>query len=662
MKAILIIEDEARPVDQLKEVIKAIDSKILIKRFSSLQEFSLWFEKAYIKPELASAPGKEEDPLVKEANRDSARIEEFALIIISHHLLAPSQYRLIDKISRYFKSKNLIGDRERIGTLFTAHETQELDLTEFARPEYDNIIFKPIDREVTKEKLLWGLSPEDASQGEGLHKEKPHDEVEMLKEIIVDRVTTLGIASVSEKEVPVGALGRYYCMTASEVLQKGFYARCYGCIPHPERPGSYRALFNFFGFSNQGAAAHRRGLNKHPKMQSSTFRAPGSNETLSVIVLDQEITTREYLENELPHQFTNVKICSYSNLVDFLLDLDPNQAATEAYADVENPETFFKPISFEYDKTGQTLLDVDYDRNEKTPLGFEPAELRRIKTLFLTQLSAEQKEGFLSYWKTDKNEIFTFKYKVDTDSRFFSIISSQLLRGDRDSTRRIVIRYALPEEIKAAQKTRGKLHPNVVALFINHKFASKRGSDIWEQIITQLQDQKLLMEGHNRPKLFVISRKTLDPHVSSKELFYFDDIFFSPFDVPYLHAKLKHLIPDLKLHGRSAGFTFVDHEMQAFSSSVARVQSISEVGLAVRYPRALELNSYRYFVIRFPEVEEQPRLLAKNVLLEESKKDDEGFLHHFVFFGLRESYNFMLRNWLMEQYTLNKQEEEKAQS
>ena len=87
------------------------------------------------------------------------------------------------------------------------------------------------------------------------------------------------------------------------------------------------------------------------------------------------------------------------------------------------------------------------------------------------------------------------------------------------------------------------------------------------------------------------------------------------------------------------------------------IRNFSEISLSVDYPRALEKNSFREFVIYIQQDRVYEELLAKQVGWEEN--DQNGMMiNHFTIFGHGDKTNQKIRQWLNEQYAMSIQDSE----
>lgn len=176
----------------------------------------------------------------------------------------------------------------------------------------------------------------------------------------------------------------------------------------------------------------------------------------------------------------------------------------------------------------------------------------------------------------------------------------------------------------------------------------------WEQITQLLKEraEKHGQEYKGAPSIYLISRKNL-PAPAIRELTgWVNEIFFTPLDKPYFTKKL--MVSKIPLVNKNpVNIASVKDESLINVANSVEITQISEAGLIMKYYREISIGSFRDFMLPRSEEGEAPEIPA-TVNFTEEQKTGEGFLNHFVFFGMKDHYLKYIRLWLLDAYIKGK--------
>lgn len=636
MENTIILDRSEDDTEALKKVVRELHSNMQFITFRSLESFASWFES-----------------LTKSPPEDNFQV---LMMISSRQLLGARHSSLLQKISGFMKQKGyLIEGADRLPLLVTAFSaSDDFDRSHYKVPFIDNVIFKPFDAAVCKGKLNWALKKHDAMGSEELAKQKPVSPLEMLKDVQVQRITELGFRSESTRPIEAGKLARYYIPTLKPLGDDyGVYAASTSIEALQDSP-IYACSFSFFGLDQDKAKNIRDLISKSQDSEDLMFDEIKPSETLGVIAVADEKDLKQRIESSITASFKNAKAQGFLNFFEFYSELEPVEAAkawTESFKGTP-------PLILEYSYPDGGYLRAYHEKDKENMiesyLGLNTENLSRFKTLCLSSLeSAELRKKVSEFWTADKKEPLAIRMVQDGDIFFLTIAQSQIVDSEKDRSKviRIVIRTATDEEVAAMAAEASRIPQNTQLLILGESIFRRRELAFWNELKQKLNP--------NLPPellpLIVIGKTKLVLYDQAMELEGVADYLVDPFDQAYLKKKIKYLIPEIQLNNEKAARACANGEETIKVGTQVEVRNFSEVSLSIEYHRPLTPGSFREFVIYIQEEGAYEELTAKVV---ESEKDGDVFLNHFTIFGHDDVTNQKIRQWLNEQYQLDKQDSE----
>ncbi|KYG61054.1 hypothetical protein AZI85_08830 [Bdellovibrio bacteriovorus] len=194
-------------------------------------------------------------------------------------------------------------------------------------------------------------------------------------------------------------------------------------------------------------------------------------------------------------------------------------------------------------------------------------------------------------------------------------------------------------------------------VFANYEIFDIEKKKRWEQIQQYLTDRaaKHGVQLQNFPDLYLVSKRKLSFEVMKDLSEWVKEIYFTPLDKSYILKKTLCLNPHL-LNKEATTLGSVKDSGALKVANPVQITQISEAGLVLKYYRAISIGAFREFILWRPEELDTPEIIG-TVNFNEPNKSGEGYLNHFVFFGMKDYYLKHLRKWLLEAYIKTKDKE-----
>ena len=190
-------------------------------------------------------------------------------------------------------------------------------------------------------------------------------------------------------------------------------------------------------------------------------------------------------------------------------------------------------------------------------------------------------------------------------------------------------------------------------VFANYALFEIEKEKRWAQICDYLKDRAKLhgKDLNDLPELLLHSRRKLPPNEIRKLSTWARDVFFTPLEKSYI---VKKLISDFGFANKSpAALASIEEPTPLKVANPVDIIQISEAGLVMKYYRAISTGAFREFILWRPEEDATPEIIG-TVNFHEENKTDEGYLNHFVFFGMKDHYLKHIRLWLLDAYIKSK--------
>lgn len=308
MKYILVLEDESGFKKDLLDILKSIDPQLAVRFFDSLADFHDWMKVAMIKGPLALAEG---DVV---ANED----DELRMIISKNEMLGTHNMDLIKKTLEFLIRKKFCIPEMPTSFVLTAFDSPDFNVLDAENSTVDNVLFKPFDKLIVKQHLEFALSGHQPLDGSTLSAIEVKDSVEMLKRGQYESLSEIGFTSVSNIQMNIGGLTKYYADIFQAEARKSLYAYCISSVQ--KGPEEFANEFHFFAAENPQISRIRGHINQSSQVQTAPiFKKAG--QPMNVLVLSDNAAQVQDLKTLLQDKFARITVFAYPSVEKLHIEL-----------------------------------------------------------------------------------------------------------------------------------------------------------------------------------------------------------------------------------------------------------------------------------------------------------------------------------------------------
>jgi hypothetical protein len=669
MKFVYILEKDPRFINEIIEAVVKIDSQLQVRIFQELEKFAEWIQvlakegaKAIAKGGQAPAEIHGVKATSKQAGGESgesppaagAASDQLAILISDNGILGSKHLALLKKTQSLFVQKDLCTKEDPTAIVITAFDNPDFDLATVEDRTINNVIFKPFDPMILLQHLIFAIGGRHPPSENTLHNMKTSALVEMLKDVEVEAYSDMGFVSVSARQVPLGSVRKYYGDVFSSGKTRSVFARCYSCEPHPLDKKKFQCTFTYFGTEPEQISTFRKNsLSSNSKESDFTWRPKPSKEVTYLVMIDPDESGPAPLAGTLERSFSNVKVVSYKSLIEFLTDMDPSQRAKST----KQPPAFPGGIKIKllFDPVTHKLLKTDPEiAKGQVILGHSTLDFQKLD--FLHWVPEGQRPSLLAMIKgtAKPNSVLTLQNKEHEFFIKFEGHRTVDLGGKKVSE--VSLGEMLETEKNQWFAKNSRLPEKVHGVLINEKFIRSDDLNQWLVIRDNLKSRAKVPSTDKdfRTEFIVLAKERKDDWALRALGELFSNVFYKPIERNYFSKQIYLHFPKL--------IPINAFELKQFNkkekievANPAKVTEISEAGLVLNYYRAINIGSFRKFVLWFPMEIGQPVMLGScnfNVPLE---GEETGFENHFVFFGMTDLYLQHVRVWIRENYVNSKQ-------
>lgn len=324
MKYIYILENDEKFRDEMIEAVRKIDPQLLIRYFSSLEEFSKWIKLVMLEgpdalPKGGTAPTGQLEP--------SGGVHQLPLVISKNEFLGAQHMSLLRKTRELFIKKGLCTAEDPTSLVLTSFESPDFDIKLAEDRIINNVIFKPFDKLILQQHLAFAIGGRHPVSSYSVHNMKTTAAIEMLKEVEIEAISDVGFLSISNRPIAVGALAKYYSPAFISLQHKSMMAICVSCEPHPQREGFFRCAFTYFAadtFQISNIRKQVRQKDAQPFTHEWIPKTTAAEIEIAVISSDEQIP--HHFKETMENSFRNVHVHHFANLQHFLYTVDPELA------------------------------------------------------------------------------------------------------------------------------------------------------------------------------------------------------------------------------------------------------------------------------------------------------------------------------------------------
>ncbi len=637
MKYVVLVEDDAKFRSEIVEALTTFDPQLRIKEFPHLDEYADWIKQLITK---GKALFEDKDPEVR-------------LVISKVEFLGKEHLGLLRKTRDLFIAKGLCNKEDPTGFVLTTFDKPEFNITDLEDRILNNVIYKPFDRLILSQHLIYAMDGRHPPSKHTVHNQKTSATIEMLKDVPLESLSEVGFVTRNDRPINVGSLAKYYGSLFTSDRQRSVFAKAIRCEPHPEYPDEFRCSFSFFGADTNQLNAIRK-LAKNPSAEVTDILSsqnPTPHRILNIALLDADSTQAENLKASLLRTFEQISVKTYSNPSDFLTEQLPEEFLKNVQLKrfVNTTESFDMVI----DATGNKLVGFDrVNEKEFTLLGKIPKDILFQNGFLIKGFNEVDKRKLKeivagTFEISAENHIFKFHHLNDT--YYLELKSAERKRLDKFGGLVFVLQWQeLTKDQAIAYLVHEKKNSGSVDSIIIH--ADLLGSN-WDGL---LQYFSKINHETPAPTLFVINAKAQSDLAKRKYGPWIEDIFLAPFDRSYLLKRFLISFPLLKTL-ESIHIPSIRFREQIKVANPIEVTELSEAGLVLKYHRPLPLGAFREFVLWREHEVGTPEIVATCNYVEPDEADKTKQKCHFVFFGMTDAFLKHIRVWIRDSYVHSKQ-------
>ena len=632
MRYVYVLEDDPKVMQELSEALLLVDPKLQIRQFRTLELFGEWIKVVVAEgPPSVAKGGVIPEGVTLEAVPDSD-VPVLQLVISKIEFLGPRQLGLLQKTRDLFIRHRLCTVEDPTAFVLTANEDPNFHIKDLRERILSNILMKPFDRLILQQHLTFALDGRHPPTRHAVAPYKTSAVIEVLKTIQMEKLSTIGFTTKSNRALPIGAVSKYYGKTFLSERKRSVIAKMIACDPDPANSDEFTAVFAYFGADPTQISSIRRRVaeNKSQAVASPFSLVPsGKRKTCRIVFVDERQDMTENLETTFKRRIKGVEFVKYKGLRELLMELDPK---LDTDAPTVKPLGEVPNFSVELDAAGKvTKLE--------TKVSFLSQELS-VGTSIATIVRESDRDRFTA---------FTAKPQGENLSVWSLGGKSFVMKVTFFQERKFKIEEATAFEKENYAKQNSRLAQGWDFMFVSHQFVSVDRLELWNEIVKRAKQ----LGGQTLFHLFIVAAADYSDEEEKKLATLFDDLFFQPVDRTYILQKMVLLCPDLGILDEPLQMLSIPQNVDIKSARPAQIEELSEAGLVMKYDRAMGVGSFREFVLWQPYEVDAPEINATCNFVEEGSEKGEWKLH-FVFFAMKDILLKAIRVWILDSYIRSK--------
>jgi hypothetical protein len=630
---VFVLEDEPKFQSQIFGALKIVNPAAKIRFFNTLEEFSGWIT-SFIKDGMAvveTAGFK----LAEDTEQESISTEKSVrLLVCKTEILGAQSISLISKTIELFVRKNLCTQEEKTSVVATAFDNPDFDIKPYEVKFFNNVIFKPFDPLILEEHLRYAFVGHKKPNDVNFKSNKLEAQVEMVKDIPCEGFSDLGFITISDREIKIGEVGKFYSDEFASESIRSVMARSVKSVPRTVNgQQTFMCWMEYFGLETGQIKKFRKDLiNDYP---TTHLNANVKNFKKNILMLDALAEVE--LPSSLKRFFPQANTYYYSDFNRFVFDSAPDSSGLLVEKDIPVPTGFVLTL----DNSGHFFLDQEPKSEIENVFGETFKDLK--KKDFPAMLMNESKKAWTDAFTAKKvpagkdtvlmlenvGKVFLVKLKQITKA----------LNANQMPIWEIGLAEMTMAEKVAYIKSRSPLPPTIDIVIASEGFMS------------HIVDGQLYPDAK---KILIVKNQISDKEKKRWSASVYD-VFTVPADRNYLVKKLYLAFMD---KGAWTVLHFNDVKKEIQSAQQVQIDEISEAGVSFKYHRPMEVGTFRRFYLWTPNELELRDYHASCNYYEEFKEGQKvTYNHHFVFFGMKDFYLKNIRLWVLENYIQSKSKE-----
>lgn len=657
MKYVYVLEAEEKFQNEIYEILISVDPQLCVRFFDTAESFSNWLKLALTDGNKALVRGGFRSKLDSKEVTDPNPDDQLVLMFFCNEILGLKQKELIRKIKQSFIDHKLCSAEAPTAFILTIFESPDLKFRQAEDRVFNNVLFKPFDKLVSQQHLICALEGHKKPSQSVVFNMKSKTEVEMLKRVPLEGISDVGFISRSDREISPGGYSKYYgdCFQAEGHI--GVLAFCVQCIPHPTIPKEFQVYFSYFSI-HQAQINNIRKIIKANLQKSIkvAWANPQPASSVNMVLVDPDVAAMQSLKETLERNFEGINILLYSDLTSFLREIDSSEIEKQIKSSAKGVPFENGIINLDFDLQGVHVNNIDPKMGDAQKFCNLSNEAL-MKTDFRTLMDESNKARWEKMIKDNKISSDPF-FKITYAQQDFLIKVNSIEKMHKGSSDIIYIQIVEPtlQEKSKWYLSHSKLPMKLDGLFISDNYFGDEIQDKLNGILALLEkrhNETGSSTAFERSKVFLnmTSEKYNDLRAFCGLI---TEAFIKPIDKAYLIKKIKIHFPQLK-NKEAIDLTTVLFEASIKSANPIELVEYSEAGLVMKYNRAIEIDSFREFMLPIKISANSLELLARCNFTEEVTGDQKGFINHFVFFGMRDHYLKSIRLWIRDTYINSKE-------
>jgi len=636
MKYVYVLEKELKFQKEIHEALLKVNPALQLRYFTELESFANWINLAMKEGNKALSRGG--TPFVANAELPGPQEDDrLVLLVSSNEMIGSRSMALLKKTHQLFLRKALCSAEEPTSVVITSFDDPDFDIRAVEDRLVNNVIYKPFDLMILQQHLNNAVNGRHPPSENNLHNMKTSAKIEMLKEIAMENISTFGFTTLTDREVPVGSISKFYGPDFTSGKTQSVMAKCLRCTPHATLPGQSYVTMGFFGLEVEQIRDLRKTIaemkdeNKIDWNWNIQSKKPGLP-SISFVVLDEK---KQMLGDTLQRNFNSSTVTEYSSWEHFQTDFDPSQ--NPIMTQTNFPQGLNFKLHFDLQghyvlgcdpklKDGEKIFGQTFEQLKKIDLGTSLED--SMKAQWYGLMRAEQPLAL------EDQKIVSFD--IQNQKRLVKLTQrAHITAADGVKVIEVTFDDLKPEERLAYLKSISKWPQKIDVVVMSSEFHRK------------IKEDNLTIPGIQ----FLIAEKGLTDDEELEFGATVQDIFVTPFDRNYMTAKIKacmgYLDPDDQLTYRRVAVVKVANPVE--------ITEISESGVVLKYQRAMPLGSFRKFILWSPKETELLEYLGNCNFTEAVEGEEPHFVNHFVFFGIKDQHLKNIRLWIRDNYIQSKE-------
>lgn len=654
MKFVYVLEDDPKFQQEIVEAIAITDPKIQVRLFPQLDAFAAWMKFMMTTGPAAIAQGGIVPSFAPQEPLAEGEAHQLVLVISKIEFLGVEQLGLLRKTRDLFIQRQICTKEDPTGFVLTAFDDPSFKITELEDRILNNVIFKPFDRLILAQDLTFAIDGRHPPSKNTIANQKTTAIVEMLKDVELEAISDIGIITKSYREIPVGAISKYYGKQFLSDRQRSLFAICQSCMKHPEFPDAFRAHFTYFSADQTQISSFRKKTHdKNAKVISSQWDHLACAQSVSepqILLMDDEEIGPSGLQGHLEKTFRGLQLISIESVSALIGDIDPAQALQQKDANLKTLGGAAS-LTLHFDTSGSTYLGFESDKADLTTFfGTAANDLKNKSNWFHQAVIMSHRERLRKYVSTGTMNLSEDNYLSLNVGENSFMVSVKAISKEGGKFNITLGEPSKDEQIKWMQKD-SRIQKPVHLIIASHRFFGEGAAERWKFVKEALK-KKFNVD----PQIIMTSKKDFTD--AEERLFgtFTHDILFKPLDRIYFGHRLKALFPKLVEKGMDKIIPKTVPATEIIKAvNPVTVSEISEAGFVMQYYRSITVGSFREMILWQPYEIGAPEFLATCNYVEENQGQKGTFNCHFVFFGITDNLLKRIRIWIRDNYVLSKE-------